>query len=409
MDPSLYRSNIFKFNLFRVFGLFALWIPIWVVYLVEMRGLSLTQVSILDAPFFLVTILAEVPTGAIADTFGRKTSMAIGAFLYAGAMLVFGLADTFPLLVLSYLLWALSNSFVSGADSAFLYDSLRAMGEEGEYTKVAGRSLAWGQGSAAAASLLGAPLAVVVDLSLPILASALFGFFAFLVALTLREPPRFEEGQAAGYWSTMRSGVRLAFDHPPLRYALIYGAVAFVFLTMVVNLFFQPYARGLEVPVAWLGVLYVVLVRVPGLVGASVAHRLVDRIGERAWLYWAAAGMVLSTLILGQVYSREAMAAFPGMTFLYWLMRPVLEMIINRETPSAMRATVLSISMLLFSVLALPVEPFLGFLADGWGLPFALLSLGGGAGAALVLVLLRWVPFWQRGTEAGEPGVPQGM
>ena len=60
------------------------------------RGLSLTQITLLDTPFFLLIVLAEVPTGAIADRFGRRSSLMLGSALFAVAVFIFGVADSYP-------------------------------------------------------------------------------------------------------------------------------------------------------------------------------------------------------------------------------------------------------------------------------------------------------------------------
>src|SRR5258708_40346663 len=61
--------------------MFMLWVPIWVVFL-QRKGLSLTQIGILEAIAWILAAACEVPTGLIADRWGRKASIAIGTFLY---------------------------------------------------------------------------------------------------------------------------------------------------------------------------------------------------------------------------------------------------------------------------------------------------------------------------------------
>jgi len=122
-----YRGNIWRF--FVVQGLihFLLWIPIWVVFLQD-KGVSLTQIGVLESVAWVLSAGLEVPSGAIADRWGRKASMAIGTFLYSMAMLLI-LADALsPMFLLGYALWNTSFAFISGADTAFLYDSLKADG-----------------------------------------------------------------------------------------------------------------------------------------------------------------------------------------------------------------------------------------------------------------------------------------
>src|SRR5438067_872584 len=123
-DAGALRANVGRFYLYRFLVNLQLWLPIWVLYLQRQRGLTLGQVAALDAPFWLVNVLAQIPTGAFADRFGRKLSLLVGCLVLAAAYLAFGLASSFPVLLFSYLLWAVGLSFQSGADLAMLYDNL---------------------------------------------------------------------------------------------------------------------------------------------------------------------------------------------------------------------------------------------------------------------------------------------
>ena len=110
-----YLANVWKVYLLHFLMHFQLWWSIWVLYLKDMRGFSLTQIAILEALFWGAAVLAEVPTGAVADRFGRKVSLALGAGSTAIAVLVFGFATSYWLTVVSYLVWAIGFAFLSGA------------------------------------------------------------------------------------------------------------------------------------------------------------------------------------------------------------------------------------------------------------------------------------------------------
>ena len=74
------ESNIpryFFYTAFKGFG-FGLIIAMWLIYLQQRRGLSLTEATFVDVAFWIAAVLGEVPTGIVADTFGRKTSLVVG-------------------------------------------------------------------------------------------------------------------------------------------------------------------------------------------------------------------------------------------------------------------------------------------------------------------------------------------
>ncbi len=125
-----YERNIPKFLIYQALSNFMLFLPVWVIFLQQKHDLSLTQVTLLNSAFWLTMVFTEVPTGAVADTLGRKQSQIIGMALSTGSLLLFALAPNYPLLLLANSLWAFAITFISGADLAFFYDTLRESGRE---------------------------------------------------------------------------------------------------------------------------------------------------------------------------------------------------------------------------------------------------------------------------------------
>ncbi|MBE3590698.1 MAG: MFS transporter [Firmicutes bacterium] len=183
------RRRLLLFYGYRGLVYFYLWLPVGAAYFTDYRGLSLAQYALIGTVGWLAMALAEVPTGAMADALGRRRSLALGAFLHGLGMLGQGLTGDFAWLVAFGVLRTLGFSFISGTDHAWLYDSLKADGEESRYTREAGRAAAVMHAAQGAASIAGAPLAVY-HLAAPLVATAAVSFVAALLALRLPELPR---------------------------------------------------------------------------------------------------------------------------------------------------------------------------------------------------------------------------
>ena len=187
-DARAYQANIWKFYLDTFLLNLQLWWPIWIIYLQEERGFSLGQVTLLEVPFYLSIVVLQIPAAAIADRWGRRTSLALGALLWAAGVTLFGLADTYQLLLFSYLVWGIAIALMTGADSAFLYDSLKALGREDEYQRIYGRAWAVLSAASLAGTLIGAPVAAATSLPFPIVLSGAIAALAVLATLTFTEP-----------------------------------------------------------------------------------------------------------------------------------------------------------------------------------------------------------------------------
>jgi MFS transporter, DHA3 family, tetracycline resistance protein len=97
---------------------------IFTVFVVVDLGLDPLQLVLLGTALEASYLLLEVPTGVVADTFGRKRSIVIGAIGTGVAWLVLGLASSFSVAVVSQLIWGVSATFMSGADVAWLTDEV---------------------------------------------------------------------------------------------------------------------------------------------------------------------------------------------------------------------------------------------------------------------------------------------
>lgn len=94
------------------------------LYFREM-GFSLTQIGFLDSSFALAMFLFEIPTGALADVYGRKFSVILGAFL--SGIIVFSISffHDFYLILVLFFLWGVFSTLMSGAEDAWVVDLLK--------------------------------------------------------------------------------------------------------------------------------------------------------------------------------------------------------------------------------------------------------------------------------------------
>ena len=114
---------------------------LWVLYLGE-RGMNMAQVGMLEGLLHLFIVLFEIPTGVIADLYGRKRSLLIGSAISLGYALLMMIGGHFFVFSLAFALFGLAITFKSGAAQALFYDTLAAAGQESRYTKIMGNESA---------------------------------------------------------------------------------------------------------------------------------------------------------------------------------------------------------------------------------------------------------------------------
>ena len=373
-DELAFEGNIRKSYVYRFLMNFQLWWPIWVVYLQQQRGLSFTQITLLDTPFFVLIVLAEVPTGAIADRFGRKTSLMLASTLFAIAVFVFGIADNYVVILASYTAWGLAQTFQSGADAAILYDSLKQIGREDDFQHINGRLWALTSFAVLIAMLIGAPIASATSLSFPIILSAGVGLLAVPVAFSMHEPRHQREDSEEDYFRTVVHGIREAWRTPPLRYIILFSGVLFT-ATFTPMVFMQPFLRHHGVGIGDLG-FWQAPVRAAGIFSALMTARFIGRAGERAAFLAMPVALGGCYLALAGIDHLLVYAAFLPVGMVAGMQNPVLATYVNRRIPSERRATILSVQSVVGSMMLAASEPTGGFIADELGLRALFLVAG---------------------------------
>ena len=373
LDPRPYRRNIRVYYLFMGSTGFMLFLPVWIIYLMDGRGLSLTEVGVIESFFWLTVIIAEVPTGAIADRFGRRISLALGAIMFALSTVIFALADGFSLLLGSYLVMGIGMTLYSGAGDALLYDTLRVLRRTREYEHHAGRAHGLFFAAMVLATAGGGPAAYLLGYTPTILVSAAVFLVSAVAALMLREPPRREsdfppdplhaapanlrhtasdiathEASGVPILQEMTRGFGIVWRNRPIRYVVPFAAITMTLFGLP-QFLAQPFVAqhglnpldGVADGIIWSSLL------IPGQIGTVlgmlVAARLISRFGERRsfptiLVYGAACLLPLAIWSHLGVLGASVMVSIAQAAI-----RPITNGYINRRISSDQRATVLSI------------------------------------------------------------------
>ena len=404
--PDLRRAcerNLRVYYVFKLLSEMWLLIPIFIAFLLLERGLSVGQVALIESPFWLMATLAEVPTGAVADRWGRRVSLLLGAVTTVIAMFAFGLADTLPLILVSYMLWATALTFTSGADGALLYDTLRQLGRERDFERIAGRGAALSAAGVLVATLAGGPVAGAVGMQATVFLSA--GTMVLLTATTalFHEPPHREAGAApAPYLQGLREAGRTIRATPAVLALMPLGAVLTT-CPMVMIILVQPFLLSHDFTVGWEFSLLQVPMWLASVLGGLLAFRLLRLAGMPGAL-----GVVALLATLGfagaAVWDHTGALAFIALIPLARSVTgPLTIGYINHRVPSDQRATVLSLNLMVYSVALVPIMPILGLVADRLDLPATFAVAGALVGGLSLIGGLSWLRVHRAHPLAAEP------
>jgi MFS family permease len=353
------------------------------------RGLSFTQIMTLAAIHYIVTALTEIPTGVVADRWGRKYSLIIGSFGVSIASFILALSYSFSVFAIGFLCWAVSASFISGADSALLYDSLLTLKREQDYHTLEGKATSIALITTSVGDICGGLLANI-GLVIPVLATGIIVLISGVIAATFKEPnihhavPKSE----IRYWAHIRESALLVFSRFPLRWLFIYSALLFV-LSRSMFYTYQPYLKSIAINVTYFGLIYASFNVIAALF-SRYSSTIEKKLGEYKML------MTLPLLYIGTFTFLYWLIKYPwGLTFLYLaqiargLSEPVLRTYINNHTPSRARATVLSLRSFSGRIVFFVLAPLLGASIDRLSLGSTYLICAVTTCASFLLIFLR--------------------
>ena len=347
--------------------------PIIVLFFRE-NGLSMCEVFILQSVFSIAIVVSEVPSGYLADVIGRKVSIIAGCILAFAGFAAYSLSYGFWGFLIAELFLGFSSSFISGADSAMIYDTLLETGSEDEYKKIEGRLLSVGNFSEGVAGLVGGFLAVI-SLRTPFYFEAAVTFFAIPVALSLVEPARHKHDNSEGSVKSILRIVKYSLhDHAEVKWLIIYSALVTV-STLTMVWFIQPYLKLVGLPLALFGVVWAGLQFSVGIF-SFYAHKIELFVGRKATLVSLIILTVIGYCLLSIFQSIWAIGFILIFYFVRGISYPVMKDYINRIITSDIRATVLSVTSLVRRLIFSIFGPIIGWISDLYSLSAALMLCG---------------------------------
>jgi len=148
------ENNIIRLYIIKLSKWLMLTMPILFLFYRE-NGLATQDLFLLKSVYSFSIVVLEVPSGYIGDVWGRKASLVLGSVLGFIGFVLYCFATGFWAFLVCEIILGVGQSFISGSDSALLYDSLQASRKEKEYLKIEGRMISAGNFAEAVAAPLG--------------------------------------------------------------------------------------------------------------------------------------------------------------------------------------------------------------------------------------------------------------
>ena len=365
--PQTFKRNILLLNIFASLKMALLPMAIITLFWKDQIGLSLSEILLLQALFSLATLIMEFPSGYLSDRLGYRFALNLACLFGITGWATYTFAGSFAGVLVAEIQLGISYAFISGADSALLYETLRHEGKEEEYAKHDGRMTAWAQAGEAAGAIGAGALYAWFPL-LPFLLQIGVWICALLVCRNLKEIPVLKRHTASHLREALGIARKAFLLKPGLRYSILLAAMLGLASFYPVWLI-QPYMQSINVPLVWFGPIWAVANLCVSF-GSLLSHRIQYHLGARGTLI-----LLLSLIAIGYtgLAFNQLIWGF-AFYFLLTIMRgiqgPFLRLALQKQSDRHERASILSLKSLTFRLGFVISAPLVGMMADRSGLSF---------------------------------------
>jgi len=369
---STIHRNIRKLYCFSFLQMSLFPMAIITLFWKDQIGLSLTNILLLQGIFSIAMVVMEYPSGYVSDRIGYRTALNFASLLGVIGWGLYAWADSFSQVLIAEIILGISISFISGTDSALLFESLKADGLEQHYARHEGRMNGFGQIGEACGAIFAGLLYAAYPL-LPFLIQIIVWVLALILTRSLTEPQRKLKSPTSHFAEALKSTRYALLENKRLRYTillnLVLGLASFYPVWLI-----QPYMQDGGVPVAWFGPIWAVA-NLSVALFAMASYRSQLNLGDRHMILLFLLLIIAGYLGLGLVGGLWGFVFYYLLTSMRGLRGPMFLNHAQREIPSINRAGILSLQSLAFRLSFVCTGPLVGMIADRFGVQRTFLLL----------------------------------
>lgn len=338
-------------------------------------GLTNFEAFLANAFFTAGMVLFEVPTGVVADGWGRRMSYLLGTVTLAVSTLLY-----FVLWQIHapFIAWAgasallgLGFTFFSGAVEAWLVDAMQSVGFKGELESVFGKGQIVSGVAMLSGSIAGGAIAQVTSLGVPYIVRAVILGILFVVAYMAMKDLGFSPDKTQKPFAAMkfiaRSSVKYGLRQPSVRWIMLAApftaSVGFYIFYALQPYLLELYGDEKAYGIAGLAAAIVAGAQiVGGLLAARIRGLFKKRTSALVAVLFATIVIVLGLGAITQFWAAIVLMMIWGLLFAAGM--PIRQAYLNSHIPSKQRATVLSFDSMIGNTGGIVLQPVLGRVAD---------------------------------------------
>jgi len=391
----LKNLQYFKFSAYGFLKNLRFFDAFFILFLVE-KGLSYSEIGILYASREIFINIMEVPSGVIADTFGRKSSLIASFFAYIISFIIFYLSGSFWPFLLAFLIYGLGDAFRSGTHKGMIMDYLKMKQWQDQKINYYGHTRSWSQKGSALSSII-AGLIVFYDGSyqsvflysvIPYLLNVIL---IFTYPKQLNKPAKVESSMQGlnfritfvNFIKTVRQfHVLKIISSAALHSAYLRAIKDYIQPVMVHVILLIPVLTSIEQDKKnglFIGLMYFVIYILTSF-ASMYAHKVASRhkktISYITLLFGFAAGIFSGIFFNNQLWI-ISLIAFVLVFINENIRKPILTGFVANHVETEILTSVISAESLLKTIITAGLALIFGVVADGYGIGWSLVVVSG--------------------------------
>jgi MFS family permease len=301
--------------------------------------MTIKMVVYTEIIFAITVVLLEVPTGIMADKWGRKKMIVLGVILECLMFFILIFATEFWHFAVAIFLAGIARSASSGSENALLYDSLMQHGQEHTFEKYLGRLNVCDFTAIIIAALCGSLLANWYSFELNYWLSFTSMFVSVSVSLMLVEPAiNSKFNDSIPFKEYVKASIQFFRIHPGVCIVVLSGMVTGAAINFI-DEFWQLYVNRLEIPVLYFGLFsaVIMIVRLPGNI---ISHVIKNRFHNRTIILSVLAIFAVGFSIVSFIKGYIGLVAIFLICLVSGIMEPITTGYLHHRIDSSMRATI---------------------------------------------------------------------
>ena len=344
----------------------------WILFFIQ-NGLSLLQIGLLESIFHGTSLLCEIPSGMLADRFSYKTNLYLARLSNIGSSILILFAQgNFWIYAIAMMVNAWSYNFDSGTSTAFLFDSAVEAGQKDRYLQIS----SFLSGVAEVTRTLGTVVAgffILGALAWTYYIAIGLSLLSILLIFLMKEPESKSDERNHLTLKRILEVVKQEWQDKPV---LFYWMLTYQLVGTIMCMFYFYYQQKISDLASW----QVSLIMLIGSGFNLLAVYLASQIGKK-WnsnqvfpILVALTGLAL--LLVGVKTPFSYLSVYLLTNALYAVYQPIYYNDLQAYLPSSVRATMLSINSMMFSLSMIVIFPLTGWFIDSCGFVAVFIVLG---------------------------------